>query len=146
MINHPCMFNFVSDMIKLSTSNLSKNNLLKPSHEEEEQNSITNSTSIKYINRRQNICIPAINNKISKNVHETAQYIRYTSKNNPNQQRIIKMVEAPIDPFETPKFQHKKAPRTNSDAPVPILHSPPRKLTIKDQQDWTISLFSFFFQ
>lgn len=72
------------------------------------------------------------------------EYIRYTP--NPNapgfnpatQQRIIKMVEAQVDPLEPSKHEFKKAPRGSSSPPVPILHSPPRKLTVADQQAWKV--------
>lgn len=48
------------------------------------------------------------------------------------------MVEAQVDPMEPPKHKHKKVPRGPPSPPVPVLHSPPRKLTVKDQQAWKI--------
>ena len=48
------------------------------------------------------------------------------------------MVEAQIDPMEPPKHKSKKVPRGPPSPPVPVLHSPPRKLTVKDQQEWKI--------
>lgn len=53
-------------------------------------------------------------------------------------QRVIRMVEVAQDPLDPPKFQHRKVPVGFGDAPVPILHSPPRKVTVQDQQDWKI--------
>ena len=53
-------------------------------------------------------------------------------------QRVIKMVEAQIDPLEPPKHKHTKAPRGPPSPPVPVLHSPPRKITVADQQAWKI--------
>jgi SKIP/SNW domain len=44
----------------------------------------------------------------------------------------------PVDPMEPPKFRHKKVPRGTGSPPVPIMHSPPRAITVKDQQDWKI--------
>ena len=73
-----------------------------------------------------------------------AKYIRYTPAedapgyNPATKQRIVRMVEAPIDPMEPPKFKHKKVPRGPPDAPVPVLHSPPRKVTVADQAAWKI--------
>merc|ERR1719230_613862 len=52
--------------------------------------------------------------------------------------RVIRMVEAPVDPMEPPKFKHKRVPRGPPSPPVPVMHSPPRKITAKDQQDWKI--------
>lgn len=43
-----------------------------------------------------------------------------------------------MDPLEPPKFRHVKVPRGPGSPPVPVLHSPPRPLTVKDQQDWKI--------
>lgn len=71
-------------------------------------------------------------------------YIRYTpSAQGANQasgatNRVIRMVEAPVDPMEPPKFKHKRVPRGPPSPPAPVMHSPPRKITVKDQQDWKI--------
>lgn len=78
-----------------------------------------------------------------KTAKETSTYIRYTPNDQgkmggQNQQRIIRMVDVAKDPMEPPKFQHKKAVRGPPSPPVPVLHSPPRKLTVKDQQSWKI--------
>lgn len=48
------------------------------------------------------------------------------------------MVEAQVDPMEPPKHKHSKVPRGPGSPPVPVLHSPPRKLTVEDQQAWKI--------
>ncbi|KAF9605472.1 hypothetical protein IFM89_017491 [Coptis chinensis] len=53
-------------------------------------------------------------------------------------QRIIRMVEMPVDPLEPPKFKHKRVPKASGSPPVPVMHSPPRPVTVKDQQDWKI--------
>eukprot|EP01118_Nematostelium_gracile_P003243 TRINITY_DN1368_c0_g1_i1.p1 TRINITY_DN1368_c0_g1~~TRINITY_DN1368_c0_g1_i1.p1 ORF type:complete len:547 (+),score=174.50 TRINITY_DN1368_c0_g1_i1:86-1726(+) len=71
-------------------------------------------------------------------------YIRYTpSQTAENMQttatsRIIRMTEMASDPLEPPKFKHKKVPKGPPSPPVPVMHSPPRKVTVKDQQDWKI--------
>lgn len=73
-----------------------------------------------------------------------AKFIKYTP--NPNapgfqqgaKQRIIRMVDAQVDPMEPAKNKHKKQPRGPPSPPVPVLHSPPRKVTVKDQQAWKI--------
>eukprot|EP00854_Cymbomonas_tetramitiformis_P003856 gene3856-4816_t len=71
-------------------------------------------------------------------------YIKYT----PNQQgdafnsgakhRVIRMSSMPTDPLEPPRFRHKKVPRGPGSPPVPVLHSPPRAVSSKDQADWKI--------
>lgn len=75
---------------------------------------------------------------------EEPTYIRYTPNlnapgySNAAQQRVIRMVEAQVDPMEPPKHKHKKVPRGPPSPPAPVLHSPPRKLTVKDQQEWKV--------
>ena len=53
-------------------------------------------------------------------------------------QRVIKMVEAQVDPMEPPKHKNTKTPRGPPSPPVPVLHSPPRKITVEDQQAWKV--------
>lgn len=48
------------------------------------------------------------------------------------------MVDAPVDPMEPPSFKHKKIPRGPPSPPAPVMHSPPRKLTAKEQAEWVI--------
>ncbi|CAG8705989.1 15043_t:CDS:10, partial [Funneliformis caledonium] len=82
------------------------------------------------------------NVKVNKPLEPT--YIRYTpgqqgeAYNSGANQRIIRMVEMPVDPMEPPKFKHKKIPRGPPSPPAPVLHSPPRKITAKEQQEWII--------
>eukprot|EP01048_Picozoa_sp_COSAG05_P015420 COSAG05_NODE_1859_length_3948_cov_23.008576_3_plen_527_part_01 len=74
----------------------------------------------------------------------TEQYLRYTpahangSHISGAAQRVIHMMEMPKDPMEPPEFKHKRVPGGPPSPPVPVMHSPPRKLTIKDQQEWKI--------
>jgi SNW domain-containing protein 1 len=84
-----------------------------------------------------------------------AQYIRYTPSNQlaitsgsgeestPSTsapgQRIIRMVETQKDPLEPPKFKiNKKIPRAPPSPPPPVMHSPTRKVTVQEQQEWKI--------
>ncbi|WMV53999.1 hypothetical protein MTR67_047384 [Solanum verrucosum] len=68
---------------------------------------------------------------------EPPKFIKYKSCKQQGS-RLIKMVEKAVDPMEPPKFKHKKVPRASGSPPVPVMHSPPRPLTVKDQQDWKI--------
>ncbi|KAI9017470.1 SKIP/SNW domain-containing protein [Gaertneriomyces semiglobifer] len=52
--------------------------------------------------------------------------------------RIIRMVEAPVDPMEPSRFKHKKIPRPPPSPPAPVMHSPPRKVTAEEQRNWVI--------
>jgi SNW domain-containing protein 1 len=71
-------------------------------------------------------------------------YYRYTpsskqaSASQTPDQRIIRIHEMPVDPLEPPKFKHKKAPARPPSPPVPVLHSPPKKLTPEDRKNWMI--------
>ena len=75
---------------------------------------------------------------------EEPTYVRYTP--NPSapgfnanaKQRVIELVEAQVDPMEPAKHKHKKVPRGPPDDPVPVMHSPPRKVSVEDQEAWKI--------
>jgi SNW domain-containing protein 1 len=87
---------------------------------------------------------PAYASTVGKINAGEAQFIKYTPKqqgdglNSGASQRIIKMHEIQHDPLEPPKFEHKRIPRVPGGQPATIMRSPPRKLTVKDQQDWKI--------
>ncbi|XP_054034736.1 SNW domain-containing protein 1-like, partial [Dryobates pubescens] len=52
---------------------------------------------------------------------------------------LICMVEVQKDPLEPPRFKrNKKIPRGPPSPPVPRMHSPTRKVTVKEQQEWKI--------
>ena len=75
-----------------------------------------------------------------------AQYIRYTPAqqgsgqfNSGAKQRVIRMVEAQVDPMDPPKFKiNKKIPRGPPSPPAPVLHSPSRKVSVKEQKEWKV--------
>lgn len=73
-----------------------------------------------------------------------SKYIKYKPSqqnaafNSGARERVIRMVEMPVDPLEPPKFKHKRVPKASGSPPVPVMHSPPRPVTVKDQQDWKI--------
>lgn len=76
---------------------------------------------------------------------EPAQYIRYTPSqqgtafNSGAKQRVIRMVEVQKDPMEPARFKiNRKVPRGPPSPPAPVMHSPTRKVTAKEQQDWKI--------
>ncbi|PVV01846.1 hypothetical protein BB560_003725 [Smittium megazygosporum] len=77
-------------------------------------------------------------------IESGATFIRYTpnpdgpgySKN--TNQRIIRMSEMSVDPMEPPKFRHKRVPAAPPSPPPPVLHSPPRPVSIEEQKAWVI--------
>ncbi|KAG4105458.1 hypothetical protein H8356DRAFT_1634830 [Neocallimastix lanati (nom. inval.)] len=75
----------------------------------------------------------------SKDKKAGPSFVKYTpaSKSTVGS-RIIRMVEAPVDPMEPPKFKHKKMPRGPPSPPAPVLHSPPRKVSAEEQSNWVI--------
>lgn len=82
-----------------------------------------------------------------KNVQGTSRpaptYVSYTPDNQMGDQsggntRIIKIMQRHQDPMEPPKHKHKKIPRGPPSPPPPVMHSPPRKLTAEDQENWKI--------
>lgn len=49
------------------------------------------------------------------------------------------MVEAQVDPMEPPRFRiNKKIPRGPPSPPAPVLHSPTRRVTVREQKEWKI--------
>lgn len=72
------------------------------------------------------------------------KFIKYRSSqqsaafNSGAKERIIALSVVPVDPLEPPKFKHKRVPKASGSPPVPVMHSPPRPVTVKDQQDWKI--------
>ncbi|ORZ29374.1 SKIP/SNW domain-domain-containing protein [Catenaria anguillulae PL171] len=52
--------------------------------------------------------------------------------------RVISLVEQAVDPLEPPKFGFKRLPAGPPSPPPPVMHSPPRKLTKKERDEWTI--------
>uniref|UniRef100_A0A0V0HGP8 Putative ovule protein n=1 Tax=Solanum chacoense TaxID=4108 RepID=A0A0V0HGP8_SOLCH len=41
------------------------------------------------------------------------------------------MLGMPVDPIDPPKFKHKKIPRASGSPPVPLMHSPPRPISVR---------------
>ncbi|KAJ0960597.1 hypothetical protein J5N97_001522 [Dioscorea zingiberensis] len=73
-----------------------------------------------------------------------SKFIKYKSSqqsaafNSGAKERIIRTVEVPVDPLEPPKFKHKRMLKGPGSPPVPVMHSPPRPVSVKDQQEWMI--------
>ncbi|GAU37206.1 hypothetical protein TSUD_144390 [Trifolium subterraneum] len=40
--------------------------------------------------------------------------------------------------IEMHSLKHKRVPKASCSPPVPVMHSPPRPVTVKDQQDWKL--------
>ncbi len=131
----------------IPSSEMDTETLKKPSEEEEQANTEKTRDALEKI----------INFKISASYkagpkHQSSEnekrsedvYFRYTpatsAQNGQSNEdtRIVKVEEAPVDPLDPPKFKHKKAPRGPPSPPVPIMRSPPKKLTKEDAQNWTI--------
>ncbi|KAL7722524.1 Puff-specific protein Bx42 [Entamoeba marina] len=68
----------------------------------------------------------------------TKEYVKYTpiqKGHTKPPQRIIEVVDEAQDPFAPPKFKYKKQPPKQVTEPVPIMHSPPKKLSKKEIDD-----------
>ncbi|EOA37292.1 hypothetical protein CARUB_v10010911mg, partial [Capsella rubella] len=55
-------------------------------------------------------------------------------------ERSIRVSEMLVDPLAPPKFRHKRVPKASggSSEAVPVMHSPPRAVILKERQDWDI--------
>ena len=85
----------------------------------------------------------SIQNRLNDDNNKTnnePQYIKYEPSNNITglKTRMIKLYDMVVDPLEPPKYRHKKLPMRPPSPPVPIMHSPPRKITREDQKNWKI--------
>ena len=73
-----------------------------------------------------------------------AAFVRYTPSassvhhNSGASSRLIRLTEAPVDPLQPMLLKHQKLPAALPDAPVPLMHSPPRKLNAEDVAAWKI--------
>lgn len=73
-----------------------------------------------------------------------ATYIRYNVNpeaagyHKSTQQRVIKMVEAQVDPMEPAKHKVRKEEKGAGSPPAPILHSPAKKLSKEEAAAWKI--------
>lgn len=74
-----------------------------------------------------------------------SHFVMYTPQqqslafNSGAKQRTIHMFEAQKDPMEPPRFRtNKKIPKGPPSPPAPVMHSPNRKVTVKEQQEWKI--------
>ncbi|KAL0087878.1 SKIP/SNW domain-containing protein [Phycomyces blakesleeanus] len=71
--------------------------------------------------------------KTSGGTNKDPTYIRYT----PAQSQSSDTFNSGI-PMAPPSFLHKKVPRGPPSPPAPVMHSPPKKLTAKEQAEWVI--------
>ncbi|XP_008569704.1 PREDICTED: SNW domain-containing protein 1-like [Galeopterus variegatus] len=74
-----------------------------------------------------------------------AQYIRYSPTqqgaafNSGATRRVIRMAEMQTDPMEPPRFKtNKKIPRGPPSPPAPVMCSPSRQMTGREQREWKI--------
>jgi len=127
----------------MAITKVDENELARPDQETEAQISARTKAAL------EKVVSGKITGEKATNVSEKAQggsatFIKYTPSQNGTginsgiEHRIIRLTEMPIDPLEPPKFKIKKAPKGPPSPPATVMHSPPRKLTAKDQQDWKI--------
>lgn len=134
------VFSNISQILPDSLS--SANDLQKPNAEtQEETTEATRRALEKLTNQKINASLPSRQVERSSN----AQYLRFTSVqqgqefNSGAKQRVVKLVEAQVDPMEPPKFKvNKKIPRGPPSPPAPVLHSPSRKVSMKEQKEWKV--------
>jgi SNW domain-containing protein 1 len=85
-----------------------------------------------------------------KQQNKEITYVRYTPASQSAQnalastnaqigsQRIIRLQEAAVDPLAPPQFKHRRLPAAPAEQDVPIMHSPTRKVTREQQEEWRI--------
>jgi len=76
--------------------------------------------------------------------HKQSKYFRYAPDeeapgySEATSQRIIKVMEAPVDPMAPPSVKHKKVPGGPPSPPVPVMHKQAKKITVAEQLAWKI--------
>jgi SNW domain-containing protein 1 len=143
------VYNKLQDLLPSEILNEDDPSLQKP--DEEEVISTTDATRLALEKLTQSKISAALPVRRAEST-APAKYIRYTPSNQmaitdgsegqssagPGQ-RIIRMIEVQKDPLEPPKFRiNKKIPGAPPSPPPPVMHSPPRKITVKEQQEWKI--------
>jgi SNW domain-containing protein 1 len=73
----------------------------------------------------------------SINSNPKSSMVKFTPQGS-TETKIVKIYEAQKDPFDPPKFSHKRAPKPPPSPPPPVLHSPPRKVSAQEQKNWII--------
>lgn len=113
--------------------------MAKPSEEEVEK--ITSETKAA-LEKIVNVKIKASQPSLVKKGSNDPTLIKYTGSQSGGNfapiERAVKMVSLPEDPLGPPRFLHKKLPRPPPSPPPPVLHSPPRKVSAKEQLAWKI--------
>jgi SNW domain-containing protein 1 len=130
---------------KSYSSDYITNDLSKPGRDVLEKTTMETKTALEKIMNGK-IKATTVNGQASSVENKSdAKYVRYTPAQqgiNDNfkngNQRIVRISELPNDPLDPVKFKHKRIPRDGAIEHVPVMHSPPRKLTLKDQQDWKV--------
>jgi len=131
-----------TDLLPAEITNEDDPSLHRPSQEEiEETTEKTRLALEKITNAKVEAALPV---RAAEKLGPT-QYIRYTPAqqgegfNSGAKQRIIRMVEVQKDPMEPARFKiNQKLPRGPPSPPPPVMHSPTRKVTVKEQQEWKI--------
>eukprot|EP00817_Percolomonadidae_sp_ATCC50343_P005764 CAMPEP_0117419800 /NCGR_PEP_ID=MMETSP0758-20121206/1286_1 /TAXON_ID=63605 /ORGANISM="Percolomonas cosmopolitus, Strain AE-1 (ATCC 50343)" /LENGTH=356 /DNA_ID=CAMNT_0005201075 /DNA_START=62 /DNA_END=1129 /DNA_ORIENTATION=- len=67
---------------------------------------------------------------------QETNYVKYTTKS--GKEKIIRVEEEAIDPLEPPRFKSKKFVRHDGSPPVPVMHSPEKKLSNDMKRQWNI--------
>ena len=136
------IYSKLSDLIPVEVMSEHDPSLEKPDAEDvEELTESTRQALMKITNSKIAAAMPAR----CAEKQAPSQFIRYTPSqqgaafNSGAKQRVIRLVEAQVDPMEPPRFRiNKKIPRGPPSPPAPVLHSPTRRVTVKEQREWKI--------
>lgn len=116
---------------------ISRNELVRPSFlQQEKAVDFTKEKIEQIIDHKTFISQRAIAHQVQ--TQGNTNFVKYTSKTNPNDTKIVKIQEVPEDPFAPPQFKSKRIPQGPGSPPRTILRSPPRKLTAADQAAWKV--------
>nr|NVI70226.1 Bx42 [Cucujiformia] len=136
------VYSKLSDLLPVEVTAENDPSLAKPSQEEiEDVTDKTRQALMKITNSKIAAAMPV---RAAEKL-APAEFIRYTPSqqgaafNSGAKQRVVRVVEAQVDPMEPPRFKiNKKIPRGPPSPPAPVLHSPTRRVTVKEQKEWKI--------
>jgi len=114
---------------------IDSSSLAKPSDKELESNIQDTKLALEKILQKK---IGAKTNQASvDNSEDQPTFFKY-SLSNGTESRIIKVSEAQVDPMEPARFALKKVPRGPPSPPVPVMHSPDKKVSKEVMEEWKI--------
>ena len=76
--------------------------------------------------------------KVNESNNKKSYYLEYVPANQPNEKKILSITNKAIDPLEPTKFKHRRMQKESEEEQVPILRSPPKRITSEEIKNWKV--------